>query len=293
MPPHDPPPCPAPFDGTLSPATFHVAQPQEEALARLEWLHGQRQRLGVVTAATGGGKSHFLAAAARRLAGAGAEVAVLSLAGLGSGEWIGLLLERLPLDPASRADPGSEWSRLEARLRENTLMERTTALLFDDLDRGPADALAGIGRLTGGAEPRFARVLVVATAVPEALAALPAQLRSQITLRIDLPPWTEDEVAAFLDWERARIGAREPLFSPVAAGALARFTGGVPRRVVQLARLALAAAAGANVATVDPELVERAWCELLPADSPAPAPQATAETATTPATVRPVRRLWS
>jgi hypothetical protein len=63
--------------------------------------------------------------------------------------------------------------------------------------------------------------------------------------------------------------------------------------VVQLARLALAAAAGANMATVDPELVERAWCELLPGDSPAPAPQATVAAATTPATVRPVRRLWS
>ncbi|NBV46982.1 MAG: hypothetical protein EBR86_15450 [Planctomycetia bacterium] len=292
-----------PFDGTLSPATFYCAPGQEEALARLEWLHDQRQRFGLVTAVTGGGKSHLLAAAARRLGGAGAEVAVLSLAGLEEGAWIEMILDRLPLDPASRADPGRPWTKLEARCRENMLMERTTALLLDDLDRGPADVIAGVSRLVGAVEAWFSRVLVVATASPSAVALLPAQLHTQVAVRIDLAPWNEADVAGFLAWEGERVGATEPLFTPVAAGAVARFTAGVPRDVVRLARLALAAAAGAGLASADPTTVEQAWCELFPSPvaprpvSPATLPMvgpAAAEDAAPapPPTVRPVRRLW-
>lgn len=302
-----------PFDGTLSPATFHCAPPQEEALARLEWLHDHRQRFGLVTAVTGGGKSHLLAAAARRLAGAGAEVAVLSLVGLGPGEWIDLVLERLPLDAASRADPGRPWAKLEARVRENTLMERTTALLLDDLDRGPADVIAGVSRLVGAVEPRFARVIVVATASTPAVSLLPPQLHTQVAVRIDLAPWSEAEVAGFLAWEADRVAAPAALFTPAAAGALARFTGGLPRDVVRLARLSLVAAAGAGMTTADPAIVERAWCELFPAaagppatvslpagplasGAPAAGPPATVPLPEAvdhaPATVRSVRRLW-
>jgi hypothetical protein len=80
--------APAPFSGVLEPATFHAAAAHDEALARLEWLVGERQRCGLVLAEAGMGKSHLAVAAARRLGGLGAEVAVLSLAGLPDGEWI-------------------------------------------------------------------------------------------------------------------------------------------------------------------------------------------------------------
>lgn len=309
MPSDSPHPAARPFSGPPSPATFHCAPAQEEVLARIEWVHEHRQRFALVTAVAGGGKSHLLAAVTRRLAGAGSEVALLALRGLEPDAWLDLLLERLPLDPASRADPGRPWSKLEARCRENTLMERTTALVFDDLDRAPADAVAGVERLVGAVEARFSRVLVVATATPEGCGALPATLRAQAAIRIELAPWTDDEVAGYLVWEAERVGA-PPLFSPAAAGAIARFSGGVPRVVVHLARLSLAAAAGAGQRVADAAVVERAWCELhpaavasviLPVDDHAPTRQAADGRATTAPeggdasaapTVRPVRRLW-
>lgn len=91
-----------PFDGALEPATFYAGAPQIEALARLEWLLEQRQRFGLVVGAEGYGKSHLAAMAVRRLGGLGAEAVMLSLRGLAPGDWIALLLERLPLDPISR-----------------------------------------------------------------------------------------------------------------------------------------------------------------------------------------------
>jgi type II secretory pathway predicted ATPase ExeA len=281
----------APFDGGLEPAGFHAGPPQEEALARLEWLVTAGQRCGLVVGGEGSGKSHIVAMAARRLGGLGAEVAVLSLRGLPEGEWIDLVLERLPLDPASRAEPLRPWVKLENRLRENTLMERPTVLLFDDVDLAPDDARAGIGRLAAAVEPRFSRTLVVATATPQGCGRVPEESHDRSAVRIELVPWTGAETAAFLAWELDRVGGPADAFTPEAAATLARFAGGVPRMVGRLARLALAAAAGDGCGRVDAGTVERAWRELAPAAAVDEQPAAETPGAGQPR-VRAVRRLW-
>jgi type II secretory pathway predicted ATPase ExeA len=287
----------APFDATLEPATFHAAGPQEEALARLEWLLEERQRFGLISAAEGCGKSHLAAMAARRLGGLGAETALLSLRGLAPGDWLELLLERLPLDPLSRSEPLRPWQKLENRLRENMLMERPTVLVFDDLDRAPDDAVDGIARLLGAAEPRFARTVVVATATDGGLARVPAALRQRAAVRIELGPWTEADVVGFLNRSLSRVGGDPGIFPEDAAATLTRFAGGVPRTVCQLAQLSLAAAAGDGLDRVDAATVERTWRELSTAGSAGRETEAeddpsTADAAADQPRVRVVRRLW-
>jgi type II secretory pathway predicted ATPase ExeA len=267
----------------------------------MEWLLEERQRCGLVMAAEGCGKSHLAAMAVRRLGGLGAETALLSLRGLAAGDWIELLLERLPLDPLSRAEPLRPWQKLENRLRENTLMERPTVLLFDDIDEAPADALDGIARLVGAAEPRFARTVVVATATPAGLSRVPASIRQRAALRIELSPWTEDDVAGFLAQAISRVGGDPDIFPAEAAATLARFAGGVPRTVSQLAQLSLAAAAGDGLDRVDAATVERAWRELSMAAAGEnreamvhddDVVEHDAAAASLPPRVRVVRRLW-
>lgn len=283
------------FAGSLEPAAFHVGPAQEEALARLEWLAEQRGRCGLVVGAEGMGKSHLLSVAARRCAGMGAEVAVLSLGGLPEGDWLDLLLDRLPLDVRSRAEPLRAWQKLENRLRENALMERTTVLVFDDLDRGPADALEGIARLTAAVEPRFARLVVVATATPQGTPRVPEAIRRRATVRIELEAWGEAEVGGFLDHAAARAGLDPGLFSAGAVATLARFAGGVPRIVCRLASLAVVAASGDGIDTIDAATIERAWRELAPDTAAWTRPDAPAADAVPPPhapQVRVVRRLW-
>jgi type II secretory pathway predicted ATPase ExeA len=283
-----------PFTGSLEPESFYCGAAQEESLARLEWVVEERQRSCLVLGDAGMGKSHLAAVAARRLGGLGAEVAVLSLRGLPTGDWLDLLLERLPLDPPSRAEPLRAWQKLENRLRENTLMERPTALVFDDVDLGPADAVEGIERLVAAVEPRFARTLVVATASPAGLAAVPAAVRHRAAVRIELMPWGEADVAAFLDHELRRVGGGDDTFSPEAVATLARFAGGVPRTVVTLARLALVAAAGDGATRVDAATVERVWRELAPTWNDERLHDESAAASAAPAAPRfqVVRRLW-
>jgi len=281
---------PPPFTGPAEPATLYRGPAQEEALARLEWLVAERQRCGLVVAADGMGKSHLVVAAARQLAGLAAEVAILSLAGLPEGEWLDLLLDRLPLDVASRAEPIRPWLKLENRLRENSLLGRPTVLIFDDLDRGPADALAGVARLVAAAEPRFATTLVVATATPAGLARVPEAIRQRAAVRIELFPWSEADVAAYLAEGLTRAGRPANLFT--AAATIQRFATGVPAIVRRLAHLALAAADSGGLGQVDAATVEAVWRELSPCETADhPRAERTASDREPPQ-VRVVRRLW-
>jgi len=278
----------AAFDGRLEPSGFHRSPSRDEALARLEWLLAERQRCGLVVAEPGLGKSHLAAAAARRLGGLGAETAVLSLRGLPAGDWLELLLARLPLDPASRAEATRPWLALENRLRENALLERPTVLIVDDLDLAPADAIDGVARLVAAGEPRFASTCVVATTTPAGLAAIPDGIRQRSAVRIDLPPWTATDVAAFVAFALHRAGADADCFSQAAIETLARFAAGVPRTATRLARLAALAAAGDGLKRVEAGTVEQAWRELVPDDETGSPPAASRQA---PSAMRPVRKL--
>lgn len=281
--------APLPFSGGLDPASFCRGPAEEEALARLEWLVTERQRCGLIVAEPGMGKSHFVAAAARRLGGLGAETAMLSLAGLTEGDWVELLLARLPLDPASRSEPLRPWLKLENRLRENMLLGRSTILFFDDLDRGPPDAREGVARLAAAGEARFATTVVVATASPAGLAQVPDAVRQRAAVRIDLPGWGAGEVADYLRQELAGAGLPPGLFTAAAAETIERFARGVPRDVRRLAHLATAAAIGEGLTSIDAGMIEQVWRELAP---PEPLPRGPADGPVAPGTVRAVRRLW-
>ncbi len=284
----------APFAGPADPAGFHRGPAQEEALARLEWLVTERQRCGLVVADSGMGKSHLTLAAARRLGGLGAEVTVLSLAGLPDGEWIDLLVDRLPLDSASRAEAVRPWLKLENHLRENTLLGRPTVLLFDDIDEAPADAQAGIARLVASAEPRFATTVIVGTAKPAGLVRVPDALRHRAAVRIDLPAWQSEDVAAYLAESLARAGHAPHLFTAAAAATIQRFATGVPEVIRRLAHLSLAAADAGGLDCVDAATVEHVWRELSPreVDAADGAAELTPESSEPTTRVRVVRRLW-
>jgi MoxR-like ATPase len=255
----------------------------------------ERQRCGLVVAESGMGKSHLAVAAARRLGGLGAEVTVLSLAGLPEGEWIELLLDRLPLDAATRDESIKPWLKLENHLRENAILGRPVVLLFDDVDRAPADAQAGIGRIAASAEPRFSTTVIICTARPSGIADVPEAVRQRTAVRIEPAPWAEDEVAEYLADNLERAGLNPKLFSASAAATIQRFATGVPEIVRRLAHLTLAAAEAAGLSRIDPATVEAVWRELSPRDAEAPPLQAVA--APSPAApqpqVRVVRRLWS
>jgi len=285
--------APATFAAVPEPASFFRGPAQEEALARLEWLVDQRQRCGLVVAGPGMGKSHLAVTAARSLGGLGAEVIMLSLAGLPEGEWLDLLLDRIQFDPASRSEPIRPWLKLENRLRENTLLGRPTVLLLEDLDRGPADAREAAARLATAAEPRFATVTIIATARPAGLGLVPEEVRGRAAVRIELPLWSEEDVAGYLRGGLERTGRPGDLFTPAAAATLLRFAVGVPQVVSHLAELSLAAAEAEGLSRIEPATVEEVWRELATAEPDRASPSGDPAVPEHSGRFRPVRRLSS
>lgn len=285
-----------PFAGSLEPTTFYEGVPQEEALARLEWLLEHKQRCGLVAGDHGIGKSHLAAVVKRRLAGCGAETTLLSLRGIQQGDWLDLLLSRMPLDAASRAEPIRSWQKLENHFRENTLMERPSVIILDDFDQAPEDCLQGIARIVSAAEPLFAQTMVVALAAPEGISRIPDTFQHRTTVKIELVPWEEADVARFITFAIQRVGGRPELFSNEAIGTISRFAKGVPRQICQLAHLCTVVATSEQHEQVDSTMVEGVWRELTPimADQRPPEYDISSNTPPPPKhpQVRSVRKLW-
>jgi len=186
------------------------------------------------------------------------------LRGVPEGEWLPLLLERFPLDYASRCESITNWQKLENRLRENRLMERPTVILVDDIDHAPTDAVAGIERLVNSAEPRFSWTTVVGTATESSVENIPHSLQNLAAMRVHLDPWDTDDVYAFLSTAITRVGGDPAIIPSATADTVTRFAGGLPRLVSRLTHLSLAAAAGDSLSHVDSSTVERVWRELYP-----------------------------
>jgi type II secretory pathway predicted ATPase ExeA len=81
-------------------------------------------------------------------------------------------------------------------------------------------------------------------------------------LRIDIDVWDEFDTKAFIELALAEAGRAALTFTDDAIEALHRLAGGVPRRVKQLAELALLAGAGSQVALIDLDTIEGVYREL-------------------------------
>ena len=79
---------------------------------------------------------------------------------------------------------------------------------------------------------------------------------------IDLDSWKPEDTASFLASALARVGRQGPTFDESAIARLHELSGGVPRRVRQLADLALLAGAGTGQAQVSAATVEAVHEEL-------------------------------
>ena len=81
-------------------------------------------------------------------------------------------------------------------------------------------------------------------------------------LRVDLEPWEPTDTRQYIESSLAQAGSMEAIFDDSAVSRLHELSGGIPRRVAQLADLALLAAAGRDLRQVDADLVESVYHEL-------------------------------
>lgn len=247
----------SPFSDESARQSLASSPVHAEALARLDFLLESRNRLGLLLGPAGSGKSLVLAELARRAARSGATVAAVPAAAADARQLLAHLATGLALSEAST--PDGTWRSIADRLEELRLEGVWAVVLLDDLDRAAGEAHAVVERLLAIGD---APLTVVATVRPETSTNLGRRLLDQAALRIDLAPWSEDETRTYLNASLAQAGRQEPAFDDSAVRRLFELSGGAPRRVNQLAQLALLAGAGQNLLQVDAETIEAVEEEL-------------------------------
>jgi len=252
----------SPFGSSFDARFFYESPTHEEALARLNFLVEQRRRLGLMLGPPGSGKSLLLelfAVAQRR---AGRAVARVALTGREPAEVLAELLGQLRR-PASPDEPTALlWRRLDDCLAERRFEQTPVVLLLDDADRAGLAVGPLLERLVRYDPLPEMRLTIALAAEPKNLARLDHRLLDLVELRIDLEPWLTEATADYVRTVLSQAGRREPLFDDSAIERLHQLTGGIPRRVAQLADLALLAGAGAEAEQVGADTIDAVHQEL-------------------------------
>jgi general secretion pathway protein A len=252
----------SPFRGQLDPRYFHQGPTQDEALARLDFLVEQGRTLGLLLGEAGSGKSLLLEVFRRQLGVVNRQVASLSLIGVGRQEFLWLLAGQLGVGVLPSSGEFALVRAVEDHVLANRFQQVATILLLDDADEAGRAVLDEIARLAHLNEANAARLTMVLTARPARLESLGTRILELAELRVDLEGWDQDDVAAFVKKSLAAAGRSTPIFTETALRRLSALTGGVPRRVKQVADLALLAGAGANLAQVEADLIDAVFHEL-------------------------------
>jgi general secretion pathway protein A len=251
-----------PFRACLDPGLFYESPTHEEALARLHFLVDERRRLGLLLGAAGSGKSLLFEVFAGQLRRSGSAVAKMSLLGLSPAEMLWQSIADLGGGAERGESIGPLWQTLTDRVTELRYERRDTVFLLDDADRAGPDVLAQLTRLAKFDRLPEARLTVVLAGRRDAARNLGPDLLEMVELRIDVECWEQTDTENYVKQSLARAGARAPVFADQALARLQQLTDGVPRRVSQLADLALLAGAGQAVDQIDADLVESVYQEL-------------------------------
>lgn len=252
----------SPFRAELDPCQFFASPGHEEALARIHFLIEEHRRLGLLLGPSGCGKSLLLEIIARRVRGWGRAVAKMSLLGIDSTDFLRALADELRVAVPEEAATWQVWQCLERRLRENRYQQLETVLLLDDTDQAEPEVLSQVARIVRYDLVPGSRLTVIVAAQSDRVGRIREALLDLVELRIDVAAWQPDDTEAFLAQSLRQAGGQSAVIEGEAARRVHDLAGGSPRRVRQLADLALLAAAGMNLDTVDVGTVEAA-CEQL------------------------------
>jgi type II secretory pathway predicted ATPase ExeA len=251
-----------PFPRRLEPKSFYPSPAHEEALARLEFLVDGEHRLGLLLGGGGTGKSLVLQVFADRLRRSGRPVAAAGLVGIEPRELLWQLAAGLGLHPEPSLPPWGLWRLLSDRLSEYRYQHLQAVFLLDDADHASAEVLTQVMRLVKCDPGVGSGLTVVMAGQEQRIGRLGADLLELAELRIDLGCWEQGETEKYVEAALAHAGRTAPAFNPAAMTRLYELSAGVPRRIAQLADLALVAGASQHLNRIDADTVDCVSQEL-------------------------------
>jgi type II secretory pathway predicted ATPase ExeA len=248
-----------PFGTTPDPRFFYENPSYREAYSHLLW--GLTERRGVMTliGAVGTGKTTIL----RHLVARSKPAVRCILAEYPPSSFDELLTfacRELGMQRSDRGGRLDQVTALKQALLESHAQNVTTALLLDEAQQLPEEALEGV-RLLSNLESAGEKALqIVLAGQPELHTTLDrpalAPLKQRVGFWGRLDRLKHGEIAAYVEYRLRVAGYQGPaLFGPPAVEAIGFYSGGVPRLVNVLCRDALVAAHRTGQRVVSPDTI--------------------------------------
>ena len=242
----------SPFRNCTDPHFFYQSPTHEEALARLHFLVEQHRRLGLLLGPDGSGKSFLLEIFAEQFRRSGRPAAKVNLLAIEPAELLWLVALELGLNPEPSSPTAALWRMVTDRLMENRYQQIESAILLDDADQASRPVLAQVARLAQHDPSPDSRLTLVLAGRQDQIGRIGDRLLGLAELRIDIEPWEQAETENYLKASLAQAGCRTAVFAEPALARLQELSHGIPRRINQLADLALLAGAGQALPQIGP-----------------------------------------
>lgn len=232
-----------PFEGTWDTRFYFGSRAHDEALSRLLYLVEEHtMNLGLLSGEIGCGKTLTRAVFSERLDARKYRVVTLENSGFSFGDLLSAILRRL--DPAvpSGGTKFERCERLEGAVRRLHAEGRHLVLLLDEAQDMPVSTLHELRWITNFNGGGMALLTLVLIGQPElrGLVLGDAAIDQRISLRFHLQPMGVGDLPSYLGHRLRTAGhGTGALFTGTAAVRLHEATGGVPRQVNRLAKLAL------------------------------------------------------
>lgn len=253
-----------PFAKTPDPQFFYLSKSHREAFARL--LHAVEERdIILLTGGIGCGKTTLSRALMDELDDS-YQIVLLTNPRLSPLEFLHALALRLGVDgPAQNKSELLE--QLGGQLYRLYQRQVHPVLIIDEAQLIPhKDVFDEIRLLTNYQLDDVNLISVVLMGQPELVKRLAhpvyEPLRQRIGIQFTLEPLQSEEVGAYLEHRLKSAGGRKDLFSTAAIEQVSLYSKGIPRRINQLASLALLEGFGRGVQQIDASVVAAVVVEL-------------------------------
>ena len=249
-----------PFAERTSADALWSDERMQQGLARLHYV-AEHGTVGLVTGASGVGKSALLKRFMHELSGPQWQPVYLHLTHLPAAGMLKLLVSKLDEVPRRGKDRLFEQILAKARQVEGMLL-----LILDEAHLLNVDALTDIRLLISSAlddVPPLKVVLVGQEPLRHTLRqSSQVALLNRIGVRHHLPSLSKAQTATYIDFQLKQAGGSEKLFEDSTKAMIHDYSGGIPRQINNLATACLLAAAAENVSRVTEAILQKTLTEF-------------------------------
>lgn len=237
--------------------------PQEEALARLEFVMDHDHRTSILVGESGSGRSTLLRAFAAQLRNrTGTGCCYLSAIGRDCLEFTKEMVRGLGGLGAACGSAADVWNEIHDQLLVLALQELRMVVICDDLQFASYPIQLAILRLAQWRSQHLRGPTVILSCTNQGLGELVRPLWDVCPFRVELEAWSLEDTVGYITDSLRNAGRTEPAFEPLAIQEIHRLSAGLPRRVVQLAEMSLIVGAAERCRSIHEQIVQELNHEL-------------------------------